>query len=44
MISDNRLALIGDLITDNLNDGVGSNKVWTYNGFLPVCWSRGCEC
>ncbi|KAG9310368.1 muts domain V-domain-containing protein [Chiua virens] len=26
MISDNRLALIADLIADNLNDGVGSNK------------------
>ena len=27
MISDNRLALIADLVTDHLNDGVGPNKV-----------------
>ena len=28
MISDNRLALIADLVADHLNDAVGSNKVW----------------
>ena len=41
MISDNRLALIADLITDNLNDAVGLNKVrititWSSNRFADL--------
>lgn len=36
MISDNRLALIADLITDHLNDGVGLNKVWATWSAAPL--------
>ena len=36
MISDNRLALIADLVTDHLNDAVGLNKVWTTWSAAPL--------